>query len=759
MSGPKQLIAGILCLLWITNLQAFHYPIYKPVVSTAYLAGNETANQNQLRSIINRAKTPSLIVINNQEAKTFSVSLQNVYHSPIAQIKMIAPKGKQLTIQSDTCRQKDLLPNNACEFHWLYNPTKASLKSVQRTIIPFILQYHYKGHDEVKHIKILAVQMPNKTFYKAPVQEFPAKDGIGSNYVRSLYLGPRGHLFVGNYGGLSEGVDHNHYFKNINSVNGLGNNAVTAVIKDPSGTIYVGTDGGGLAISNDNGLTFINKTVKNGLAGNHVSSLFWKDHALFIGTNHGLSISHDQGDHFINKGMDAGLNSLMINQIIADHRGHLLLATDNGLAESSNEGSSFYNKTIDNGLGDNAINAIIIDKNNVIYAGTEHGLSVSKNDGKQFVNYTKANGILSDRILSLAINPANQDVYIGTDCGLIIEKAKNHAFMTSPGNKATQNNAINAIQINPKKSIAYLALGGNGLGILNTYNHKMRFIKTNQVADNLLSGLWVQNNQVDVATASGLSESVDGGKVFSTWNPNHTIYATTAFYEGDNAKIYLGTNRGLFVHGPHGGDTMILANDQINSIAQNRKNKQLFIATNRGVIISDNNGQHLIQHTIDDGLGSDKVHQVAYDPILNIIYAATSHGLSYSRDGGHSFTNALLPKDTTSNVLDIAITPLGAIFVGTDHGLYKGYWLNHQLQWRQLTVKQAVTSLDYNNLKAMLIVGCKGELLLSNDGGDSFAVYKNGLKNKTIVGANILANDHALLVATRQHGLWESYFK
>jgi ligand-binding sensor domain-containing protein len=757
MSGFKQLLAGMLCLLWITSAQAFHYSIYKPVVSTAFepveKEGVEEGHPGFM-SLVDKAQMPSLLLMKGQASKSFQITLHNTHLMPVEAIQMHVPRGLPISLQSEDCSQHYLLPTTSCQFKWVYKVTKTN---EQRRIIPLTLQYKYKGHTINEHLKMLAVLMPSKTFYKAPIQEYPTAEGIGSDYIKTLYIDHNGELFIGSDGGLSEGVVHNHYFKNLTSLNGLVENDITAILKDPSGTLYVGTDGGGLAISNDGGLTFTSKTTQDGLAGNYIRALYWKDHRLYIGTNHGLSISNNQAKSFVNHD-NTHINGVMINQIKADHRGHLFIATDDGLAESDNEGDSFYQLTTNNGLGDNAVNGIAIDKNNCIYAATEHGLSVSDNDGNSFNNYTKQNGLLSNRILSIAVSPADQTVYVGTDHGLNIKNKQAMTFVAQSDNRSIDFDPVNAIEVSPDRSIVYLALGGDGLGILNNIDNQMSHIKTNLVADNLLSGLWVQNHQVDIATASGLSESLDGGKTFYTWKPKQGDASVNAFYEGVDGSEYIGTTHGLYVRKQHGDKVLLLPNYQINSIVQMNNEGQLLVGTDRGILISQDHGKHFVQHTMDDGLGSDRVHQVAYDPMNHMIYVATQHGLSISSDGEHRFSNHRLNGHSDNNILSIALSPLGTVFVATQQGLYKGIWSGGEIQLEKLEINghanQAIASVHTNAKNGLLFVGCQGAVYISKDGGESFVAYTHGLAGKTIIGADVLADNKTLLVATRQHGLW-----
>jgi ligand-binding sensor domain-containing protein len=93
------------------------------------------------------------------------------------------------------------------------------------------------------------------------------------------------------------------------------------------------------------------------------------------------------------------------------------LGTDAGVAKhvghNALEGWSIIDKT--KGLADDKVQAINANSKGIFYFGTANGLSVY--DGENVTNQTAENGLVSNNILTIAIDK-NDVVWIGTDNGV-----------------------------------------------------------------------------------------------------------------------------------------------------------------------------------------------------------------------------------------------------------------------------------------------------------------------------------------------------
>ena len=155
-------------------------------------------------------------------------------------------------------------------------------------------------------------------------------NGLGSNWVNGVYVNGNT-VYASTSKGLSISIDGGQTFTNKTRANGLGSNLIHDVAFDGK-ILYVaaGCDtwnanhqqcvsGGGLSISTDGGQTFTNKTTANGLGSNDVISVSVENGIVAVGTNitypanyldGGISLSYDDGQTFVNKTLADGLGDM-----------------------------------------------------------------------------------------------------------------------------------------------------------------------------------------------------------------------------------------------------------------------------------------------------------------------------------------------------------------------------------------------------------------------------------------------------------------
>jgi hypothetical protein len=306
-------------------------------------------------------------------------------------------------------------------------------------------------------------------------------NGLGSNNVKAVYVvgnnvyaatAPDGYPGIG--GGLSISIDGGATFINKTTANGLGSNDVRGVFVVGT-TVYAATapvgfgpsaTGGGLSISTDNGATWINKNMTNGLGSNEVTSVFVSGGKIYVGTrntdfvtpNGGLSISADGGSTFITKktgittaaapGAAAGDlcgsydanafgGNYGCNTVYAVYVNGLdiYLGTGRGLVYSRDGGSTFSN--IAGGFGVSSINGISASGSNV-YASS-HGLNISRDSGASFPELEffaeNGNGVFS----------SGSNVYFASWAGLIISTDDARTFVMDTTASGLGSDNVNGI--------------------------------------------------------------------------------------------------------------------------------------------------------------------------------------------------------------------------------------------------------------------------------------------------------------------------
>ncbi|MBL4625919.1 MAG: SpoIIE family protein phosphatase, partial [Flavobacteriales bacterium] len=146
-------------------------------------------------------------------------------------------------------------------------------------------------------------------------------------------------LWFGTNGGGVSKYDGKSFI-NFTVKQGLANNFVLSIAEDKNGNLWFGTNGGG--VSKYDGKSFINFTVEQGLANNYVYSIAEdKNGNLWFGTNQGLTVvlygsgvSSNNTNEIKMRNITKQLKNLpdkVIGGIQIDHRGRMLLGTNFGL--------------------------------------------------------------------------------------------------------------------------------------------------------------------------------------------------------------------------------------------------------------------------------------------------------------------------------------------------------------------------------------------------------------------------------------------
>lgn len=144
----------------------------------------------------------------------------------------------------------------------------------------------------------------------------------------------------------------------------------------------------------------------------------------FYNENGTLTNKNDDVNGYITT--SSGLNSNSINSLAVDQRGDLWVGTSTGVNVISNlssvtaGGSSSLRITSVFSLRQQTANCIAVDALNQKWVGTNDGLILVNSDGSSLLGAynTKNSPLLSDKIVSLAIDKNSGIVYVGTDAGI-----------------------------------------------------------------------------------------------------------------------------------------------------------------------------------------------------------------------------------------------------------------------------------------------------------------------------------------------------
>ncbi|MCF6766571.1 hypothetical protein L3V82_12405 [Thiotrichales bacterium 19S3-7] len=432
---------------------------------------------------------------------------------------------------------------------------------------------------------------------------------------------------------------------------GLPDNYVNTSFVLPNGVIYAGTNTGGLAISKDNGKTWVDLTTANGLSLNQIRSLFITQGGknIYVGTYSGLVISHNYGRTWIkvtNTGVGGIISAIYVvtNDTAGQSVDTVYIGTGNGagrsFAISYDNGDTWQSKT---GIP-NLVSNIYVDESGIIYVASKGGLYISQDssgDAFNLENGQDGDTLASTTIRGLLVN--NGVIYVGTVNGLSVSNdGGNHYHTINKANSGIINNTIRDILV--KDKLIYLATDG-GLSVSSIANHvNMKkwhnFTVVNGLGSNQVKSVFVENHRIYVATTGGFSYS----KVIDSIKSHKLFFKT-------------------LVQNLNG-----LANNNINQLFS--ENDKLYAATTNGLSVSTNVGENWMTYTTEDALADNDIRTLYVKN--GVIYAGTKNGLSILPQGASQFDQKITTANGLgSNVIDsIYVTDSGIIYAGTDKGLF-----------------------------------------------------------------------------------------
>ncbi|MFQ5597035.1 MAG: two-component regulator propeller domain-containing protein [Nitrospiria bacterium] len=266
-------------------------------------------------------------------------------------------------------------------------------------------------------------------------QVYTTKDGLLSNMIHSITVGPNRVKWVGTYGGGLSRFDDRRWtvytpygvgsalsyaddWKAYRNAQGVGDLWVYGIHFDPKGVMWVATWKG---VSRFDGKTFKTYTTEDGLIDKWVYTLSQDQTGVFwFGTEGGVtrydgqnwrSYTHEDGvgtdveaiqppevqslpftprHHQEGGGKPLKYNPNYIVSSLVDAKNHLWVGTLGG-GLSRFDGKSWTSYSTKDGLAGNMVHAIKIDAKGTLWIGTDGG--VSRFDGKRFSNLGQKDGI------------------------------------------------------------------------------------------------------------------------------------------------------------------------------------------------------------------------------------------------------------------------------------------------------------------------------------------------------------------------------
>lgn len=292
-----------------------------------------------------------------------------------------------------------------------------------------------------------------------PTQKF-TQFRVGERNVKSIYADGK-MVWIGTSGGVIRYDTRDDTFKTFDSKNGLLSSGAFSVGKI-KGRITVGTYGGGMSMLNQDGVTWKNYNIPDGVGDSFVYKVIeTKNGDIWIATWSGVNRirggeldDRTKWDLFTVENTNGGLPNDWVYSLEEGKDGVIWLATEGGMARFANDKWENWNHAkgigapyekvkeatafksdpgkasdhharqkkemglmdVDVAFNPNYIVSLAVDSEGQPWAGTWGG-GVSRFDGKKWTTYTTVEGLPGNHIFALH-KDANGQLWIGTNKGL-----------------------------------------------------------------------------------------------------------------------------------------------------------------------------------------------------------------------------------------------------------------------------------------------------------------------------------------------------
>lgn len=563
----------------------------------------------------------------------------------------------------------------------------------------------------------LHAQFPRLNF-----KSFTEKEGLSTNYVRSICEDRDGFMWFGTPNGLEKfnGKDFINYNKLLQDTLSGNYQISYDILEDKEGILWIATYSNGIILFDKNRETITRLKHDRGnsasLSNDRVLDVYeGKDGNIWIATaGGGLDLwqrDHKNFKHFRHDPADPNsIGSNYISSVSGDSRGNIwVLSLDGIVSKFDPKEGKFKNiilplKSHDITIRRGITQVIYVDSDDHVLAGTYSGLFIinpQTGDIKLISEFNPdlfnvvflVTSILEIQKGIIAIATSFQGLYL---------------FNISTGEFVSYSNDLNSDYYINSNSITSIYKSRNGLIWLGSWDagvnmYNQEFSQFQMLKDITKSGAAHFTGTRGAAFCASPDHKIwiaTGDKEIVAYDPinktaelvlkNVCRSTVTCLHNGNKGEIFIGTaDNGLMIYDFWKNSTKILSQDpkNPNSIASNYiyfvlqdKDNKLWISfTGSGLDVWDRSTDKITHHRHDAGNPNSLISDVVYmmmEDRTGRIWIGTQNGLCYYDKDKKIFTHYPLFIDKKHNIqlntiLDIFEDSKGIIWVGTNRALFR----------------------------------------------------------------------------------------
>lgn len=520
--------------------------------------------------------------------------------------------------------------------------------------------------------------------FKKYFSDVDEKNGLGTNYFTCLLVDQKNRLWVGTDNGLYKFLSEKDSFvlvyatrmKEITEIQQdkhgkiwfISNHklfsfdpnksidpkieckgiTVTSITKNKEGEIWYSTHEGIFHVDQSQAILF--NTIKNIKSINVEVLFFDQNDNLWVGTQHHGLLQFDQKNQkleLVLSSVKKGTN-LFVRDIKSYNPSELWIASESGLIvyHINTKRNKVYTHEHDNpwSIADNAVYSILKDHQGGVWVGSFFGgISYFHQKHNLFERRYPRNdpNSISGNAVREIREDANGNLWVGTeDNGLNLWNIKENSFQHFSTTTGLSHNNIHGLEVVGDSLL--IGTFNNGLDIL-SIKKKRKIAHYNQEntdstlgSNFIMSAYKTKNGRIFLTSPQGLYQFLPGQDKFLKVLvvPDSIFY--TSILEDKKGRIWLTTWRdGVYILDSNLKKSRVYKHDSkdANTINSNRTNKiqqdsegKIWIATENGLTIWDENSTPIKSFTKSDGLPSNLILSMQEDSNKNM-WLSTTNGL------------------------------------------------------------------------------------------------------------------------------------
>ena len=504
--------------------------------------------------------------------------------------------------------------------------------------------------------------------------------------------------------------------------------------------------------TNDSGRTWEALSALHGKSVRALAMAASDPHVLVAGALDGVYRSRDSGNSWqrISSGSQAEIKN--IESVAIDPKNpNVVYAGTWHLAWKTSDGGANWQRINQGMIDDSDVFSIIVDASDasVVFASACSGIYRSENAGELF---HKIQGIpfSARRTRVLKQDPSSPaTVYAGTTEGLWKTTDSGKTWKRVSGTDVV----VNDVFVDPRNSRRVL-LATDRSGVLASDDGAQTFSASNHgYTHRYVTSIIADNNEPNSIFVGLVNDREWGGVFASRDGGQHWLQKSTglggrdvfSLQQTNDGTLIAGTNRGIFVLSPNGGDwrqSNAVLNEKTTFRTVRKGNKKVAVArktATRGVLDSRVNdlevagGRWLAATSGGLYISANQGKSWSGGPVLgkqelvsvgasgDLIAAATRIAVLLSRDSGATWTQASLPSYLT--IREVTVTPDSRILVAAREGAYMSS--NSGASWEHILnglPDKNISSISYDRSAKRLLATSTvtGVVFESRDGGHSW---------------------------------------